>query len=187
MRDWDTMSIETPIGRSLRDLRQARRLTLNDVASRAEISESFLSQIERGKATPSLQVLFRVAEVFGLTPGDLLLDQIVGSPALTRKLRRPIIATEVFSKQRLIPHMVSSMEVLAGSLEPHSTAGDPYTHGDSDELLLVLSGTVLTSVGDEEFRMLEGDSLYYRTSTPHTLTNIGDRTAEVLWVIAPPG
>lgn len=185
--DSAAQAVESPVGHKLRELRLARRMTLNAVASRAGISESFLSQIERGKATPRLQVLFRVAGVFELTPADLLVDKFSDTPVFVPKQGRRVIATEEYSKQRLIPHMVSSVEVLAGTFEPHMTAGPQYTHGDGDELLLVLTGTIRAVVGDQGFTMLEGDCLYYRTSMPHTLTNLGDETAEVLWIIAPPG
>jgi transcriptional regulator with XRE-family HTH domain len=177
---------EFSVGRPLRELRLARRLTLQAVAERASISESFLSQIERGKAAPSLQVLFRIASVFGLTPGDLLADQLGGSPVLIRKHSRQVIATEDYSKQRLIPHMVKSVEVLGGTLEPRMSVGAQYTHGDSDELLVVVRGSIRAEVGEQAFEMSEGDSLYYRSSTPHTLVNIGDSVADVIWIIAPP-
>ncbi|MBL8580860.1 MAG: cupin domain-containing protein, partial [Rhizobiaceae bacterium] len=61
-----------------------------------------------------------------------------------------------------------------------------YTHGDSDELLLVVAGTVHADVDGKSYVLNEGDALYYRSSMPHTVQNRSEAEVEVLWVICPP-
>jgi mannose-6-phosphate isomerase-like protein (cupin superfamily) len=67
-----------------------------------------------------------------------------------------------------------------------STGDEPYTHGDSEELLLVLTGRVHVQLGSELLDLSTGDSVNYRSSTPHRVSNPGDESAEVLFVISPP-
>jgi mannose-6-phosphate isomerase-like protein (cupin superfamily) len=67
-----------------------------------------------------------------------------------------------------------------------STGAEPYAHGDSEELFVVLSGTVQLELGGEVFRLEHGDSIDYRSSTPHRASNAGDDLAEVMWIISPP-
>lgn len=174
------------IGARLRDLRVGRRMTLKTLADRAGLSESFLSQLERGRNTPSLRTLFKIAEVHGLTPADLLDDSTTEVPALTTKDRRAVLEMGEVKKFRMLPRAVTTMEVLGGTLDPGGSAGEPYTHGDSDELLVAVHGTVHAEVGGKTYVLNEGDSLYYRSSMPHTVKNKGDREAEVIWIVCPP-
>ena len=67
-----------------------------------------------------------------------------------------------------------------------STGAEPYAHGDSEELLIVLTGNVQLELGGDVHDLERGDSIDYRSSTPHRVTNVGDERAEVIWIISPP-
>ena len=87
----------------------------------------------------------------------------------------------------LTPRPLEHLQVIVGELGTGGSTGDePYTHGDSEELLVVLSGTVHLQLGTEAFELRTGDSIDYRSSTPHRLMNAGDEKAEVIWIISPP-
>jgi mannose-6-phosphate isomerase-like protein (cupin superfamily) len=53
-------------------------------------------------------------------------------------------------------------------------------------LFVVVSGRVHLQLGERVYELETGDSIDYRSSTPHCVTNAGDDVAEVLWVISPP-
>src|SRR4029453_9500451 len=110
-------------------IRHLRRVTLRTVAERADLSESFLSQVERGRANASVASLKRIAAALGVIVGEL----------------------------------------DAGG----STGDDAYTHGDSEELLVVLEGVVSLQLGSEVFELSTGDSIDYRSLTPPRLVNTG--------------
>ena len=62
--------------------------------------------------------------------------------------------------------------MFAGELEVGGSTGDePYAHGDSEELFVVLSGSVQLELGGEVYELERGDSIDYRSSTPHRVTN----------------
>jgi mannose-6-phosphate isomerase-like protein (cupin superfamily) len=87
----------------------------------------------------------------------------------------------------LTPRPLEHLQVVLGELDAGGSTGDePYTHGDSEELLVVLAGIVSLQLGTEMFELATGDSIDYRSSTPHRLTNIGGDVAEVMWIISPP-
>ena len=87
----------------------------------------------------------------------------------------------------LTPKPFHALEVLTAEFEPGGSTGDePYTHGDSEELLLVIQGRVHVQLGTEVYDLQAGDSVHYRSSTPHRVSNPGGSTAEVLFVITPP-
>ena len=176
----------TDVGQRLRQIREGRRFTLKEVARQAGISEGFLSQIERGRSTPSLKTLYRVASVFGMSPGDLLTDHWTRVPTLIRAIQRPVLELGELTKTRMIPHSADLIEVLGGVLAPGGSAGEPYAHGDSEELLVVLKGSVRAEVDGEVFVLSAGDSLYYRSSMLHTIYNTATEESEVIWVVSPP-
>ena len=177
------------VGARLRATRRARRVTLKTVAERADLSESFLSQVERGRANASVASLRRIAAALGVNVADLFEPD--GSPARPRVLRREARPTLAFGtlgrKHMLTPRPLEHLQVIVGELDSGGSTGDePYTHGDSEELLVVLTGVVSLQLGTEVFELSSGDSIDYRSSMPHRLTNIGGDPAEVMWIISPP-
>ena len=182
-------SVEIAVGERLRAIRHLRRCTLKTVAVRAGLSESFLSQVERGRASASIASLQRIAAALGVSVADLFEPN--GARPLPRVLRRegrPMLAFGNLGRKFLLtPRPLEHLEVVVGELDPGGSTGDePYTHGDSEELFVVLSGTVHLQLGTEIHELQRGDSIGYRSSTPHRATNPGDEVAEVMWIISPP-
>jgi transcriptional regulator with XRE-family HTH domain len=177
------------VGERLRAIRTLRRVTLRTVAERAGLSESFLSQVERGRANASVASLKRIAAALGVNVADLFEPN--GSqvkPRVLQKGSRPALGFGTLGRKfMLTPRPLEHLQVMVGEFEAGGSTGDePYTHGDSEELLVVLEGTVHLQLGTEVFELRGGDSIDYRSSTPHRLTNAGDGIAEVMWVISPP-
>ena len=175
------------IGARIRAFRKTRRLTLKAVASHAGVTESFLSQVERGTSGASVSTLRLIAEALGLSLSDLFSEN--GAP-LHRVLRpedRPKIRAAGVVKQMLTQRPLRELEVLEGEFQPGaSTGGVEYTHGDSQELLYVLDGTVELMLGGERYTLTGGCTMEYRSSVAHGVTNVGAGTARLLWIISPP-
>jgi transcriptional regulator with XRE-family HTH domain len=176
------------VGERLRTIRQLRRRTLKDVATGAGLSESFLSQVERGRTSVSISSLQRIAAALGVEVSDVFtLDGAVRPRLVRRTARETISFGNLARKSLLTPKPFHAVEVVAAEFEPGGSTGDePYTHGDSEEVFLVVSGRVELQVGDDVFDLGAGDSVQYRSSTPHRVRNRGAELAEVLFVISPP-
>jgi transcriptional regulator with XRE-family HTH domain len=177
------------VGERLRAIRRMRRATLKTVAERAQLSESFLSQVERGRANASVASLQRIAGALGVHVADLFEPNgASGRPRVLRRESRPALTFGVLGqKYMLTPRPLEHLQVIIGEFEPGGSTGDePYTHGDSEELLVVLSGVVSLQLGTELFELSTGDSIDYRSSVPHRLSNLGGDPAEVMWIISPP-
>jgi transcriptional regulator with XRE-family HTH domain len=182
----ETESVD--VGERLRALRRVRRVTLKTVAERAELSESFLSQVERGRANASVASLKRIAAALGVSVADLFEPNgSTGKPRVLPRESRPNLAFGTGRKFMLTPRPLENLQVIVGEFDPGGSTGDePYTHGDSEELLVVLEGVVSLQLGSEVFELSTGDSIDYRSSTPHRLVNVGGEPAEVMWIISPP-
>ena len=179
---------EVDVGERLRTLRRLRRATLRTVAERSGLSESFLSQVERGRSSASIESLRRMADALGVSMADLFEPDRLPGPRVLRRDERPALSFGVLGKKLLLtPRPLHHLEVFAGELEVDgSTGAEPYAHGDSEELFVVLSGTVQLELGGELFELEPGDSIDYRSSTPHRVSNTGQDLAEVMWIISPP-
>jgi transcriptional regulator with XRE-family HTH domain len=179
---------EVELGERLRAIRLLRRLTLREVAEAAGVSESFVSQLERGRSSASVATLQRLAEAVGIEISDLFAaDHQPGRRVLRRQERQLLEWGHLGRKALLTPKPFHSLEVVAAAFDPGGSTGDePYTHGDSEELLLVLAGRVHLQLGSELLDLSRGDCVNYRSSTEHRVSNPGDEPAEVLFVISPP-
>lgn len=179
---------EIDVGERLRELRRFRRATLRTIADRSGLSESFLSQVERGRSSASIASLRKIAEALGVSMADLFGPDGVPGPKVLRKGDRPTLAFGVLGKKALLtPRPLHHLEVFIGELEVGGSTGEqPYVHGDSEELVVILSGSVQLELGGELFDLESGDSIDYRSSTPHRISNTGSELAEVMWIISPP-
>ena len=184
-----TRPLESQLGERLRAIRHRRRATLIAVAERADISESFLSQIERGRAGASIATLQRIAGALGVSVADLFEPDVRGArPRVLRRERRPALAFGVLGRKFLLtPRPLENLEVFIAELDVGgATAEEAYTHGDSEELVVCLEGTIELHLGQEAHELGTGDSIFYRSSVPHRVVNSGNDVAEVMWIISPP-
>jgi transcriptional regulator with XRE-family HTH domain len=176
------------VGERLRAVRQLRRLTLREVAEAAGVSESFVSQLERGRSSASVATLQRLAAAVGVEISDLFAAEPQSGPRVLRRQERQQLEWGHLGRKALLtPKPFHALEVVVAAFDPGGSTGDePYTHGDSEELLLVLAGRVHLQLGSELLDLSTGDSVNYRSSTQHRVSNPGDEPAEVLFVISPP-
>ena len=179
---------DVDVGERLRVIRSRRRQTLREVAERAGLSESFLSLVERGRASASVASLRRIADALGIAVSDLFQPAEASRPRVLRRDDRPSLAFGVLGRKLLLtPNPLHHLEVFVGELDPEgSTGAEQYAHGDSEELFVVIRGTVQLELGDEQFELEAGDSIDYRSAVPHRISNLGDDVAEVMWIISPP-
>jgi transcriptional regulator with XRE-family HTH domain len=176
------------VGERLRTLRTLRRRTLRQVAEAAGLSESFLSQVERGRTNVSVSSLQRIAAALGVDVSDVFAHDGGARPRVIRRSARQAVSWgPSAAKSLLTPKPFHSLEVVAAEFAPGGSTGDePYAHGDSEEVFFVVAGEVELRLGDELYELGPGDAAHYRSSTPHRVRNTGAERAEVLFMISPP-
>jgi transcriptional regulator with XRE-family HTH domain len=179
---------ELDLGTRLRELREERSLSLKVLATKAGVSESFVSQVERGSANPSVASLRKLAEALGMSIGALFEDHGAGQ----RLVRAGERARFIHPQRRwedflLTPRNSKRLQVILSVIESGEGSGDePYAHESDEECVVVLKGSLEFKVGREDYLLEEGDSITFESRTPHWNRNPGPAKAEVLWITTPP-
>ncbi len=177
----------TALGHRVRDLRGLAGMSMRDLASRAGVSAGYISQIENGQANPSLAVIRLIAQSFGVTWLELFQPAPVRGRVLRRQDRPRLFSDGDLAHFGISQPPIGNVEVLVTEYEPGQGAGDEtYTHGNSQEICLVIRGSLEFTVDGDTFTLNAGDSIEYRTSVPHRVTNVGEDAAEAVWVVTPP-
>lgn len=177
---------DAQLGARIREIRKLRRLSLTQLGEISGVSASFLSQLERGACSASFGTLRNVTEALGTSLAELFnTDQPLG-PRVVRHSERPQLIDGAARKYMLSPRPLSHIEIFAGEFDPGSSTGEePYNHGDSQEFLIVIRGSVDVQIDGKSHFLSVGDTIEYRSSQLHRTVNVGDSVAEVHWIVSP--
>jgi transcriptional regulator with XRE-family HTH domain len=175
------------IGLRIRKRRADFGFSLRDLAKKADLTASFISQIERGITSPSLNSLRRIAEALEVPLLYFMTDTTKRSPVVRKDARPHLDFDEsAVSYKLLTPDMSHKMEVIEGSLEAGTGNIVRKLSIPTEEFILVLSGVLAVCVNDERHILNPGDCIYFEGEQ---LTEISCESAEkVSWisVITPP-
>jgi transcriptional regulator with XRE-family HTH domain len=176
----------------LRLARQLRGMTLKAVADAAGCSESLLSKVENGKASPSLPMLHRLAQALDTNIGWMF-EEVDGDEGIVfRKGSRPIIMLdplrrgEGISLERVIPYSTGHMlQCNIHHVEVEGESAGPIQHA-GEEVGYVLAGEIELIVDGKHYRLAAGDSFVFRSELAHHYRNVGSERASIFWVNTPP-
>lgn len=172
-------------GQRFRRLRLRRNLSLAQVARATGVSVGFLSSLERGQMRCSIGTLRRIAR-FYKTNIISLFETNGEAQHLVRPSDRKILETNRDVRMELLAWGNTAMEPHLFRVKSGGGSGESYAH-EGEEFLHVLRGEFELWLHNEgHYRLKEGDSLYFESSTPHRWKNPGRSEAWVLWVNTPP-
>jgi transcriptional regulator with XRE-family HTH domain len=200
------------LGARLRAERLRQGMSLREMARRVGVSASALSQIETGKAQPSVSKLFDIVNLLDTSLDGLLAGASGRAPASGDQVAQghggPVDANHgyetegFFSFQRSGEHEALELEsgvhwrrLTAGSLPGIEFLHVSYAPGAcssrdgafmrhaGQEFGYVLSGRLVVDVGFESYQLGAGDSISFPAPTPHRLSNPGTEPAAAVWCV----
>jgi transcriptional regulator with XRE-family HTH domain len=177
------------LGSRIRSIRERRGLSLRVVAEHAGVSESFLSQVERGVANPSVASLRALADALDATVASFFEHHHEQQGQVVRAADRPklIHPKRLWEDELLTPTSARKLQVIMSTVEPDQGSGDePYAHDSDEECVIVLEGRLEFWVGDDAYVLESGDTISFESRVPHRNRNPGPAPAKVLWVTTPP-
>lgn len=178
-------SLKRSLGALLRARRKEMGMTLTELAEKAELSAAFISQAERGKATPSIVSLINIAKSLGTD-----INYFITPPEPTTLVKRadnpqyldigsPVTYSRLDSNIRN-----QRMNILMMTIPPGTSL--PVVHRDEGEdFFYILEGEIQQIIGGDVFTLKKGDSAHHNTQVDHSCSNTSDKDCVLLWAGTP--
>jgi transcriptional regulator with XRE-family HTH domain len=174
----------------LRAIRAGRDWSLDDLARASGVSRSMLSQIERGRANPTLAVAFRIAHAFGLSLGELV--EAPADPSRIAVIRAGDPAFHYRSDRYCTIRTLSPLqlekdvEFYEVRLQRRGALRSAAHFQGTREFLTVVQGRIQVESGSQGQKLGPGDSAHYRADLAHAIVNLGPGSALVFLVVIYP-
>ena len=165
-------------------------LLVKELSAQIGVTPSLISQIERGKAFPSIVTLKKISEALHTTVGELIgeHENLSQHPLLKSNKRRFVKK----NKKGASLHMLSYHDP-SKQIEPYiiqfkknsNSNGIMTSNFPGQEFCFVLKGSFEAIVNKEHYNLNDGDGFYFNSKLPHQFKNISGKEAEILWIITP--
>jgi transcriptional regulator with XRE-family HTH domain len=194
--------VDDDVPRRLRAERERHGISLRELARRLKISPSAISQIETGRARPSVATLWAIVTELGMSLDDLFADErgaapqaaAPDAPAEAPAASLPVVTPA--SREALQLATGVRWERMTADADPDvdfiwvvydaggsSSPEDSFIRHAGREYGLVLSGRLEVTVGFETTVLGPGDSISFDSTTPHRLRNAGTEPVTGVWVV----
>lgn len=177
------------IGERIADYRKQKAVSIKDLAEKAGVTSSLLSQIERGLANPSLNSLRAIAQALDVPITVFFQEPINGAALVVKKsLRKKLILPD---SDDVVYELLSSnankqIEFALMNIKPGvKSVETPMAH-TGEEAAIIFGGTIKLMIGGEEIILEDGDSVCIPPNTPHLWHNVGERDTIVIFAVSPP-
>ena len=173
------------IGKKLRELRKQNDLTLEDLASRSELTKGFLSQVERNLTAPSIATLEDILEALGSNLSEFFHEEeekqiVFGTDDFF------VDEKEDYQVEWIIPNAQRNMmEPIRLTLAPGGATYPDLPH-EGEEFGYVLQGSVKIHVGNKVYKAKKGESFYFTPHAKHYIEASSSSGARLIWVSTPP-
>ena len=178
------------IGKQVRALRKARKLTLVELAEKSGVQIATLSRIENFKMTGTLESHMQIAKALGIDVTELYRDITQGAPpsetvpahshserfTYNDKASYEILANKVLAK-KMMPVVLK--------IDPGGQTNPEENQPGSEKFIFVLEGEITVYVGDKAHPLPRANALYIDASVSHYFVNTGRGPAKVISVVTP--
>lgn len=175
------------IGLKLKELRIAKDLTQEELADRAELSKSFISQLERNLTSPSIATLVDILQCLGTSIHEFFREEPEEQVVFHPEDYFEKIQTEDKHKiEWIIPNAQKNiMEPIRLTLESGGATYPDVPH-EGEEFGYVLKGSILIHIGKKVHKAQKGDSFYFVPHAEHYIEAPGAAGAVIIWISTPP-
>jgi transcriptional regulator with XRE-family HTH domain len=192
----DDISLEVKalkIGSKVRELRQKKHYTLQDVAAKSGLSKPFLSQIENDHVVPPVATLLKLARAFDVGLAYFFQDEVgIDRIAITRRDERVRVERRPHHRKGEVNYIYEALDTKKTNkhMEPflvefpvQDTSEMIFMNHEGEEFLHVLEG-ILEFRSTDRLEVLEaGDSIYFESELSHSFRCLGERSARAIVVV----
>ncbi|WP_300331988.1 cupin domain-containing protein [Fusobacterium sp.] len=177
------------IGEKIKKHRAEKGFSLRELAKKVELSASFLSQIEQGKASPSIENLKKIANNLEVKVSYLIEEEEKLETFLVKK--DEIKYVESIDSKTSIGLLTSSklekdMEPIIYEIKPGGESGRGSFNHPGEEFIYIIEGSLDIYIENQVTTLNEGDSFYFKSTLNHRFKNNGKKITKAIWVVSPP-
>lgn len=173
------------IGKKIKELRLQNDLTLEDLASRSELTKGFLSQLERNLTSPSISTLEDILEALGTNPAEFFREEEEEQIVFSTK-DFFVDKKDEYQIEWIVPNaQKNEMEPILLTLPPKGKSYEMESHR-GEEFGYVLKGAVILVRDNKKYKLKAKDTFYMNGKKNHYLYNHGSSEALILWITTPP-
>jgi transcriptional regulator with XRE-family HTH domain len=178
------------ISNKIKQARKSKNATVQELADLAKVSKGLISQVENSRTIPSLPVLFSIIRALNLDLNDFFKDVslmtdvskvITKKPKDYQKFEKE--TTKGFTYKRILTKEIGNLpiDIVLLELKPGAKR-KAYVKTEAYEYKYIIKGSIRYTIGEKEYVLKSGDSLFFDGREEHTLANIGKSTAQMLVV-----
>jgi len=175
------------LGRRIRRIRQEKGLTLKEIEARVGVSATHISEIERGKTSPTIQALEKIAQAMGVLPSHLIDLPQVARPTVLHQQERVSVAMN-HGSIRVEPltdrSICSEMSVFEAIIEGDGQVGGVSGHR-GEEFCYVVDGFLEVVVDGVPYVLRRGDTIHFKATRPHQIRNLTHDPVRTIWAVRP--
>ena len=173
------------LGTKLRDMRQQKNLTQEELADRCELTKGYISQLENDLTSPSITTLVDLLNALGSNLSEFFRDKTEEKIVFSE--------SEYIEKQSdgmtlewVIPNAQKNMmEPVLVELAAGASTSTDFPH-DGEEFGYVLEGKITVIRAGKSHTAKKGESFYYSADKEHQIVNKGKSKAKFIWITTPP-
>ncbi len=177
------------VGTNLRRIRVRRGLSLERLAQASGVSRAMLSQVELGRSTPTINVVWRIARALEVPFSSLIAEDTSRGTSVLRRSEAKVLSSHdgTFTSRALFPFdKPRRVEFYELRLAPHGVEhADPHPPG-TIENLAVAAGALELGVGERREVLTTGDAVVFQADVPHLYGNASDEEAVIYLVMTYP-
>lgn len=173
------------IGHKIKQLRTQNGLTLEELASRSELTKGFLSQLERNLTSPSISTLEDILEALGSSLSDFFKEE-KDEQVVFQKKDFFVDEREECTINWIVPNtQKNDMEPILVEIPCGGKSFSVNPHG-GEEFGYVTEGSVTLVAGEKKYNIKKGETFYMTGKDFHYFVNEKKTAAKIIWVSTPP-
>ena len=178
------------LGERIKLKRNLLRIPMGELARRAGISASALSQIEKAKAFPSIVTLKNIADKLNTTVGDLIgeNEELSQNPLVKSGEEKFVEKNKSGSELYLMSHhdIYKQMETFSVRFKEKSDVEDFFGNHKGQAFCYVESGKFLFNLDGKLYKLESGDSFYFNTVLSFSVHLSEGESGKLIWIVTPP-
>jgi len=182
------------IGERVRNFREIKRLSREDLSERSGLDLDFIQQVEEDSVKPALGTLLKFSRAMGIRLANFLDASVGKDPVLVRSGDRDGLQTAGLSSESGVPTSLIFHHLGQGKIDRHM---EPFfievlpqppgqvkvSQHEGEEFIAVVSGEIELQYGKDTYRLKPRDSAYYSSDVAHRIVALNDEKAEIFAVI----